>query len=416
MDSGNSGSTQSSSGGDDEFDSRPPPPTETLSPFFNPSLNFPSISNHPPPRPQPAQPQQHRLLPPTTMFEPSPPNLGPFPNANSPYNLDFIWSRSEPRSESNYTNLENFTGFSSSSQALLAPGQGSLIPSSSSTAPPPHGDGNGTKAAQRSDQTHVAKTNRKRTRASRRAPTTVLTTDTSNFRQMVQEFTGIPAPPFASSPYGHRFDLFGGGSGLKSASHLETLGSLFPFRPSAHKVQSPSPSSLLNSSLVDPSNIANPNINNTTIATSMAGPSNASNTYQLQAASDHLGFLSKQPQNLLNLQNPTLSFQNLKYPLTNPPIFNSKPQENSSIIPSLDVLGMSHEHVGPNLGGFSSHGSSERAQHQQQFGYGHNGGGDTENFKLNCSASTSEFHPEKGLENASSRSEGTVNPWICPSN
>ncbi|KAJ6843413.1 putative basic proline-rich protein-like [Iris pallida] len=40
---------------------------------------------------------------------------------------------------------------------------------------------------------------KKRSRASRRAPTTVLTTDTSNFRAMVQEFTGIPAPPFASS-------------------------------------------------------------------------------------------------------------------------------------------------------------------------------------------------------------------------
>lgn len=56
---------------------------------------------------------------------------------------------------------------------------------------------------------------RKRTRASRRAPTTVLTTDVSNFRQMVQEFTGIPAPPFptaaassSSSPYSRRFDLF----------------------------------------------------------------------------------------------------------------------------------------------------------------------------------------------------------------
>jgi hypothetical protein len=40
---------------------------------------------------------------------------------------------------------------------------------------------------------------RKRTRASRRAPTTVLTTDTSNFRAMVQEFTGIPSLPFAAS-------------------------------------------------------------------------------------------------------------------------------------------------------------------------------------------------------------------------
>ncbi|EMS46854.1 hypothetical protein TRIUR3_13239 [Triticum urartu] len=41
---------------------------------------------------------------------------------------------------------------------------------------------------------------KKRPRASRRPPTTVLTTDTSNFRAMVQEFTGFPAPPFAVGP------------------------------------------------------------------------------------------------------------------------------------------------------------------------------------------------------------------------
>uniref|UniRef100_A0A0D6R9P3 VQ domain-containing protein n=1 Tax=Araucaria cunninghamii TaxID=56994 RepID=A0A0D6R9P3_ARACU len=41
----------------------------------------------------------------------------------------------------------------------------------------------------------TAKTGKKRSRASRRAPTTVLTTDASNFRSMVQEFTGIPSPP-----------------------------------------------------------------------------------------------------------------------------------------------------------------------------------------------------------------------------
>jgi hypothetical protein len=36
---------------------------------------------------------------------------------------------------------------------------------------------------------------RRRPRASRRAPVTLLNTDTANFRAMVQQFTGIPAPP-----------------------------------------------------------------------------------------------------------------------------------------------------------------------------------------------------------------------------
>ncbi|KAL5210985.1 hypothetical protein ABZP36_006608 [Zizania latifolia] len=53
---------------------------------------------------------------------------------------------------------------------------------------------------------------KKRPRASRRPPTTVLTTDTSNFRAMVQEFTGFPAPPFvAAPPPAVRPRLLGGG-------------------------------------------------------------------------------------------------------------------------------------------------------------------------------------------------------------
>lgn len=44
----------------------------------------------------------------------------------------------------------------------------------------------------------TTKNPRKRSQASRRAPTTVLTTDITNFRPMVENFTGInPAPPFS---------------------------------------------------------------------------------------------------------------------------------------------------------------------------------------------------------------------------
>ncbi|ESQ38933.1 hypothetical protein EUTSA_v10001873mg [Eutrema salsugineum] len=87
---------------------------------------------------------------------------------------------------------------------------------------------------------------RKRTRASRRAPTTVLTTDTSNFRAMVQEFTGVPASPF-SHPFSsttRRFDIFRS----PSSDHPLTFN---PFRPIPQKPhQQPlipsSSSSLLN--------------------------------------------------------------------------------------------------------------------------------------------------------------------------
>ncbi|XP_062106998.1 VQ motif-containing protein 22-like [Humulus lupulus] len=45
----------------------------------------------------------------------------------------------------------------------------------------------------------VSKPVRRRSRASRRTPTTLLNTDTTNFRAMVQQFTGGPTAPFANS-------------------------------------------------------------------------------------------------------------------------------------------------------------------------------------------------------------------------
>ncbi|TVU37790.1 hypothetical protein EJB05_11125, partial [Eragrostis curvula] len=64
---------------------------------------------------------------------------------------------------------------------------------------------------------------RKRARASRRPPTTVLTADASNFRAMVQEFTGFPAPPPAFAPH-----LIGPGAG----GALFGAGLASPRRPS----------------------------------------------------------------------------------------------------------------------------------------------------------------------------------------
>lgn len=73
---------------------------------------------------------------------------------------------------------------------------------------------------------------KKRSRASRRAPTTVLATDIGNFRQMVQEFTGIPADPFS-----RRMDLFSAaasGSALMRPAHFEGPP---PLRPSSSAAQ-----------------------------------------------------------------------------------------------------------------------------------------------------------------------------------
>ncbi|KAL0319980.1 UNVERIFIED_CONTAM: VQ motif-containing protein 22 [Sesamum radiatum] len=50
------------------------------------------------------------------------------------------------------------------------------------------------------NQGRVSKPVRKRSRASRRTPTTLLNTDTTNFRAMVQQFTGGPAATSAARP------------------------------------------------------------------------------------------------------------------------------------------------------------------------------------------------------------------------
>jgi hypothetical protein len=54
---------------------------------------------------------------------------------------------------------------------------------------------------------------RRRSRSSRRAPVTLLNTDTANFQAMVQQFTGIPAPPAAA--FGGPVVNFAGDYGLR---------------------------------------------------------------------------------------------------------------------------------------------------------------------------------------------------------
>ncbi|XVF36731.1 hypothetical protein REPUB_Repub19eG0083300 [Reevesia pubescens] len=362
MDSGNSSSIQSSSGGDEEYDSRP----ESIPAFLNTSGHFSPLSN-----PHPSLVPHHQDHPPT-FFDPSSNYLNPFsqsqPN-NSLLNLDGVRPRSL-RSDPNCTNLGNLPGSSSSTQSILGAqglNQGNSFPRSSSMQSRQDHD-NGVRSLPQPDQTSVVKNPKKRTRASRRAPTTVLTTDTTNFRAMVQEFTGIPAPPFSGSSYSQRLDLFGSGSGMRSG-HLEPIGSLYPLRPSAKRVQptpfvSPSSPSLLNNHLVDGANTTS----NRTIPISLAATTDAfnpsSSSYQLP--SDLC--LLKQPQNMLNLQNHVLSFQPFLQPPP-PPFhpslsltgFGVKSQSSSaSAMPSLDELGLSHGHVNVNLGGLQRSDSSWR--------------------------------------------------------
>ncbi|WCJ44487.1 VQ motif-containing protein [Euphorbia peplus] len=367
MDSGNSGSLQSSSGGDEEYDSRPPN-------FFNP--NFGNLSNHLSLFPN----QDH------TFFDPSQSFFQPNNLNTSLLNLDVPGSR-PLRPDLDYTKPSG----QSIPNAQLGPIQGGPVPSM-------HLRTNGGRSASPSDQAQATGRNpKKRTRASRRAPTTVLTTDTSNFRAMVQEFTGIPAPPFSGSPYTRRFDLFG--SGLRS----DTVGtsSLYPLRPSAQKVHqqlspflfSPSSNSPSSSSSSSSSSCSSSLMNNNTISTNTSTliPVTTSN---FNSSSINYQLLPSEPQNLLNLQNQMLSFQSLLPSSSSFNVPNSKSQL------AFEEMGMG---LNQNL---NSHGNINQSSLDNC----------CNNNKLNPSSTSDFHHHQKGLENVPPRVEGTtVDSWICPS-
>ncbi|KAK9678623.1 hypothetical protein RND81_11G223700 [Saponaria officinalis] len=224
MDSVNSGSIHSSStcGGDDqEFDSRATVGGGSMAAFFNPS-SLPSFHN--------TVPFHHTFDLPT--FSQSFPNNNNNNhnfnnNNNNDYNnnnnnnnnnnindLGMVWPEKynsiiKQSNVSNYSLVDDpknctSTGFNPTQNPLPTERVSTESTPGSSDHPGPGGGGRNPK---------------KRSRASRRAPTTVLTTDTNNFRQMVQEFTGIPAPPFSGRA---RLDLFGG------------LGIPFPRTSSTH--------------------------------------------------------------------------------------------------------------------------------------------------------------------------------------
>ncbi|OUZ99309.1 VQ [Macleaya cordata] len=461
MDSGNSGSLNSSSGGDDDqYDSR----TESISAFLN-------SSNQQPPPPLPPPHHHHHNHQQSSIFDPLSTYLDPFSRSpptqtpNSLLNLDMVWPKNLIRSEPNCTNNTNDILMGSSSSSISSTqlpqhGSGRIHfpnPPSSSISLQPAAHENGARGPTSSDhhQTTVTRNSKKRSRASRRAPTTVLTTDTSNFRAMVQEFTGIPAPPFSASTFPRsRFDLFNTSSTMKSI-HLETPPP-YLLRPFPHKVhQLPSFST---------------SITTTTTNTSTTSNSTSTNNYLLPS---EIGQLSKVPhqQNLLNMQNPILTFQSLLQPhhhhhhhqlATNVPMFGDKSKGlGSTISSSTDSqlkMGVMEEfsrstshggHVNSHLGGLSNiitstsnemslrtnnwgdhnevvvvSNNNGDADHQSHLSSSFNGNvySNSQRVSSSCkmnfsSASSSDFHTEKGSSEKviSTRGEGMLDSWICSS-
>ncbi|KAK7318598.1 hypothetical protein RJT34_03301 [Clitoria ternatea] len=482
MDSGNSsGSIQSSSGGEEEYDSRAES-SSSLSAFLNNQ-----VVNQPPLVPFTTSttplilPQHHHMFDPPLSNYLDP--IRSITNPNSILNIDTMWPK-PVRSEPNQTELVHRLIPCSSSSPLNQQQQAFVSSQTRGGANnnttvnthqnlPPESGSRGlmlSVSGTSNDQTHSNNTNtvrnpKKRSRASRRAPTTVLTTDTTNFRAMVQEFTGIPAPPFTSSSFPRtRFDLFASAaaaatSTLRSNNPLDPPTAppylLRPFAQKLRNFQSFPPSSF--DTLLPSNNSTN---NSTTNSTSI--------NYQQQQLPEHLDLMKQYP---LNFSNPVLGFQNQntlqpKYPLGDSPVLVSKTQTSLEIPPNLKMgvfeeLGLRHDHVNTDLncphqhnmvsstsvgvGALSSGtnnnnnnnlsiaSSTEWAQRTGTITNNdcdHNGeGGGSLSGTVNYSdiaervtngkvhylaASSSDFHGEKGLEFTvgASRSQGMVESWI----
>lgn len=412
MDSANSSSLHSSSGGggDDEFDSR----TGSFSTFFHSSAATSASAAsalRPAPPPSSSYPRSHHFLDSLSCID-STPLLPPSPAAMASHGVGF-------------------------------------------------GAGVGPSSVQPLGQTNVAaagtalpRSSKKRSRASRRAPTTVLTTDTSNFRAMVQEFTGIPSPPFAASPSSSfaraRLDLFHSATAFRSCSDPPPPVSSFLFsRPFMQQVLSPS--------LVPISSASSANASATIAATSNTitnAHSTTSNSYQLPSSA--LG-LASQHQHLLN---PSLTIQPLLQPSSalglgsqSQPLLNPSLTLQSLLQPSLhaksnlpampvdlDTRPLTRGHAGYALNelGLPTRLVASQGTHSVHAAVsGQDGGRDrasprpilignyssgshqrvSSNHKANYSrSSSSEFNAENATEGVTAmRGEGMVDSWIFSS-
>ncbi|CAM8942931.1 unnamed protein product [Rhodiola kirilowii] len=221
MDSGTSGgSMQSGSSGEDDQNDTSFSPAPLSIPRLNHHQAAAYTHLH-----QPIFTPQHLQYPPLTNSR-SDDHMNLYPHLSSSNNsfletlpqsdLDRVWSMglnaAHPQSQQ-----QMFYSAATSTSSLVAGASSSAMnnPNSQTTTHDPQLKPTGKLAP----TTQPGKENgfssgrvvKKRSRASRKTPTTVLTTDTTNFRAMVQEFTGIPTPPFGPSALfpAKKFDLFG---------------------------------------------------------------------------------------------------------------------------------------------------------------------------------------------------------------
>lgn len=445
MDSGNnSASLQSSStggavgvggkvgGGDEESDSRAGSDSfssafhtqnSSSSSMFDPFANYFNPISRPNADPPPPAPS-HNYTPPNSLF-----------------NLDTDWSktlRSDlnnnpmllPSSSDKPSYSNNSLSFSTGGASFLSStpaerGAGGNVSIATTTT--------GTSADQ--PITQPVRNPKKRSRASRRAPTTVLTTDTTNFRAMVQEFTGIPAPPFTSSyfPPKSRFDLFaiapnssirsavGAGPGVGNNLLSISQPPNYLRRPFPQKIHPPpflSPSSVSATSSSSSSSSLMLSCLAENIASTTTSGSNSNINYQLTS---ELGLLKQLPSGLANSatqssnlfdsiqQNSILAslFQHSqKYAIVSKdqehlqmPANSNSQLKIGSVLEEYSVNNASHGHI---LSGLPNLICPEQAA--------------TSSRNVDNSINAANFHGDKVQETVVSRGgEGMVESWICSS-
>lgn len=206
---------------------------------------------------------------------------------------------------------------------------------------------------------------------------------------MVQEFTGIPAPPFAPSSFPRsRLDLFGNSATFRT--HFDSHSSPYLLRPFALKNRPP----------LTPATPSTSFSNNATISSPIvSAPANVN--------SENLG-----------LFNPMLDFRpqsshfhpSLKLPVSNSGVpghlkmggcdeFGSV-NENLLGIQSSSDYTLAHNGFLRSISG-GNYNSSQRV-------------GDDNNGKANFSGL--DFHGDKGTDNVvATRTEGMMDSWICSS-
>uniref|UniRef100_A0A0C9QTJ1 TSA: Wollemia nobilis Ref_Wollemi_Transcript_10482_1587 transcribed RNA sequence n=1 Tax=Wollemia nobilis TaxID=56998 RepID=A0A0C9QTJ1_9CONI len=194
----------------------------------------------------------------------------------------------DPQEVQTENNIETSTAASTTTSALHAETVSAATYSGMAASRGGCGAANGSGSGRLSlDPAAASKVGKKRSRASRRAPTTVLTTDTSNFRAMVQEFTGIPPAPFAStSPFQrNRLDFLASGARSLQGTTNPFLLRPFPQRMAAgargfaaaapnFAVPQQSPPNLLFQSLLQP---GGPSLLNKTTSSAAAALCNSNN-------------------------------------------------------------------------------------------------------------------------------------------